>query len=156
MTLTLNAQTYSSEIKDEEIIEFMNYFFDESHVRGNDLIKEIKIVNRINIMENALDKYFSAENKLYLIKQTQKPKSKKWKNKFEHVNLIYEQWLNSENQTNKIAYTFSLPLFSIDKRRVLIYSGFFCGLLCGGSAFEIYEKQNDQWRLLEKVNEMAE
>ena len=74
MTLTLNAQTYSSEIKDEEIIEFMNYFFDESHVRGNDLIKEIKIVNRINIMENALDKYFSAENKLYLIKQTQKPK----------------------------------------------------------------------------------
>ena len=150
----------------------MNWVFTEEKVRGSDLMKIIRNLDSENVgfteqnfmdgssilfaKENALDSIFSNNDRLFLIEQTQKYKSEIWKNDFKGVHLIHEPKLNSKNQTDKIAYVFSLPLFSLDKSKVLIYQGFFCGLLCGGTAFYVYEKKNHSWSLIKKVGEASE
>ncbi|WP_136669320.1 hypothetical protein [Flavobacterium sp. H122] len=46
---------------------------------------------------------------------------------------------------NKGFYTMGLPLFSLDKKTVIITSGFHCGGLCGVGTTEIYKKVNGKW-----------
>lgn len=171
--LKSNAQTYSSLIKDEEINEFMNWNFTENKVRGNELMKTIRNLNVKNVdftdenfiddgssilftKENNLDSIFNLDDRLFLIEQTQKYKYEIWLDQFKDVKLIDKPKLNSNNQTDKIVYVFSLPLFSVDKSKVLIFEGFFCGILCGGTSYNIYEKKNGSWSLIKKVGEMAE
>ncbi len=35
------------------------------------------------------------------------------------------------NRVDKVLYSYSLPLFSTDKKYVIIIEAFFCGLVCG-------------------------
>jgi hypothetical protein len=42
----------------------------------------------------------------------------------------------------------SVPLISADGRYAILYSTVECGGLCGGSAFHLYEKINDDWKLI--------
>ena len=41
------------------------------------------------------------------------------------------------------SYTFSVPMFSLDKKSVIIYQDFFCGFLCSTSCIYLYQKKNN-------------
>lgn len=45
------------------------------------------------------------------------------------------------------SYTFSVPLFSLDKKSVIIYQDFFCGSMCSTACFYFYQKdQKGRWK----------
>ena len=55
-------------------------------------------------------------------------------------------WINyTKKYGNKGFYTIGLPLFSLDRKTVIIISGFHCGGLCGVGTTEIYKKVNGKW-----------
>lgn len=54
-------------------------------------------------------------------------------------------------------FSYSMPLFSFDKKRVLVIEGFYCGVACGGGAYYIYKQQtNGNWLIIKKFKEWSE
>jgi hypothetical protein len=45
------------------------------------------------------------------------------------------------------SYTFSVPLFSLDRKSVVIYQDYFCGALCSTSCIYLYQKdESGNWK----------
>ena len=57
----------------------------------------------------------------------------------------------------KTIFVYSLPLFSIDKKKAIIIKGFYCGFLCGGSAYYVYSKNDkNEWHVIKEFNVFGE
>jgi hypothetical protein len=45
------------------------------------------------------------------------------------------------------SYTFSVPMFSLDKKSVIIYQDYFCGFMCSTACIYLYQKNgNGKWK----------
>ncbi|CAD0009007.1 hypothetical protein FLAT13_04685 [Flavobacterium salmonis] len=48
------------------------------------------------------------------------------------------------------SYSFSMPLFSLDKKYTLVTQQFFCGLMCSDQCIYVYERdsQSNNWKAI--------
>jgi hypothetical protein len=105
-----------------------------------------------------LDTLFSRKDIDYFLQQIEGiTKQKYWEQPFLNSVLIDNVKLDSNRYAKKIMYLYSLPLFSADKKHVIIIKSFFCGFLCGGGAYYLYEKDiNNNWYLVRTLYEWGE
>lgn len=105
-----------------------------------------------------LDTIFSREDIDFFKKQIQGLRNRKyWKFKFENTIFDDEPELDSTNHTKKTIYNYSVPLFSVDKRKVIIIKRFYCGFLCGGGSCMLFVKNfNNRWVLTREMHQWGE
>ena len=105
---------------------------------------------------NKLTEYFNKDDADYFVRQINQQRKDKWQLKIKGIKLFDAIELIN-NRVDKVLYSYSLPLFSADKKYVIIIEGFFCGLVCGGGNYNLYERQLDNsWKKLKQFNEWAE
>jgi hypothetical protein len=174
-TLLLNSycfsQNYSSIIPDGIINELITYEIINSKKSNNDykiLRKRISkvpikwnnaIINILNIdtsltfeiQYNALidrDKQYNFglkkinelfnENDInYLKEQFDNELNKEWNLNLGKIKLI--------RNPKKRNYSYSIPLFNIEKNKAIIYKEFYCGSLCAYGSIEIYIFKDESW-----------
>ena len=169
MTFSSNSQTYSKVISDNEIINFINLDIQRDSIKGKKTIRRemYKLYEDAFFYKDSadlreiiyhLDTFFSRQDIDFFLEQIKKSKKRNtWKKAFINSTLVDNVELDSNNRVESVMYSYSLPLFSFDKRKVIIIKGFFCGLVCGGGATYIYERTNtNEWQLIKKLNEWAE
>src|SRR5688572_9337561 len=72
------------------------------------------------------------------------------------TNYIGRVKLGPVNRPEQVIWYYSLPLFTFNKKRAIIIKYFYCGLVCGGGAYYIYEKTNNGgWKLIGEINHWA-
>ncbi len=164
-----NSQTYSSIIDDEEIYNFLNWITIHDEKYSEENFKRKKISNKIlswqpeNFINNYEDQFenekflYQEENDLHLVfkkddqqfiyKQFTSLKDSIWHTEFSKSKLISQK----NKRTNYYAY--SIPLFSIDKKKAVIYCIFYCGDECAYGGYFIYSKINEtDWILIKDIN----
>jgi hypothetical protein len=100
--------------------------------------KSISFETRLHLFfEN--DTLFDNEDREFIKSQYETEIIKEWRIKFENVNIKKKPNLNYHGMT--------VPLFSKDKSKVIIWKYFYCGSLCGHSCIFIYDRigEND-WK----------
>lgn len=99
------------------------------------------------ILSHGIDSFFTREDiDFFLLQLDGITKRKHWKNPFINSILVNKIEQDENKKVEKVMFTYSLPLFSADKKKALIIKGFFCGLLCGGGATYIFKKNNNnEW-----------
>ena len=114
--------------------------------------------NRYKDISYNLDSIFSREDINFFKTQIKGLKKRThWETEFEGVTFDDNPSLDSTNHTKATVFYYSIPLFSLDKTKVIIIKGFFCGLLCGGGSYNLYIKQGQSsWLLFKKMNTWAE
>jgi hypothetical protein len=119
--------------------------------------KEIRLLDTSVLDDTAVVTLFSAGDRIFLRKQVAGAKSLYWKKQFPNTLLISEARLGRPKQLKNTIFSYSLPVFSIDGKRALILDNFFCGMVCGGSAYYICEFRDDgKWKVIKKFGELAE
>ena len=105
---------------------------------------------------NKLTQYFNKEDADYFVQQINQQRKDKWQLKIKGIKLFDTIELIN-NRVDKVLYSYSLPLFSANKKYVIIIEAFFCGLVCGGGEYNLYERQNDNsWKKEKTFNQWAE
>jgi hypothetical protein len=166
------AQTYSDLISDKEIIAFLAWEvnstkghsakrflsskrkvsrsileWDSLNFIKPDSLSEDDISVRFSYLfqkKNQIDTIFTAEDRQYFLEQFQSYKSSIWKFKLPKATLT--------SRKNKI-YFYSLPMFSKDRKYVIIRREYYCGSLCAYGGYFIYKKLNEnQWQHVKTVN----
>jgi hypothetical protein len=177
LCLTSSAQKYSSEIKDTAITNFMSWLlksdtsFKATRHVDNDILKlhsdnflyadsstlnNYQFANNIFNKKNKLTKYFNQDDAICFVRQINKQRKYKWNLKVKGTNFFNTIELIN-NRIDKVLYSYSLPLFSADKKYVIIIEAFFCGLVCGGGEYNLYERQTDNsWKKLKQFNNWEE
>ncbi|RXK60787.1 hypothetical protein ESA94_10005 [Lacibacter luteus] len=175
--LTSSAQKYSLVIKDSAIINFMQWLF-----QNDSSFKSVKQVNNkivrfhsdnfiytdssvlntdrfsqnIFRKENNLNEYFNAGDANYFAQQINQQFTDKWQLSIKRVMLLDSIKLIN-NRVDNVVYSYSLPLFSVDNKYTIIIEAFFCGLVCGGGEYNLYERGIDNtWKRIKSFNKWAE
>jgi len=181
-----SAQTYSKIVSDSEIISFITHTTKAAHVKAmsssiyplnvnefyysdsadlanksnsisNFIFKRYKTGKEITFTYH-LDTIFSRQDIDFFKTQIEGLQGEKnWKREFKHTFFDDAPELNERNLTQHTIYDYSIPLFSVDKKKVIVIKHFYCGLLCGGGAYELYIKNaNNKWKLVKKMYEWGE
>jgi len=131
------SQTYNSVTSDKEIYDFLSYIIkyenkyedeprfglkyisekiipweQDDFVRNESLEKDNKYIFKEEIR---IDTIFNAADKDFLKNQFNGSKAKIWQTKFKHSILA-----KNENETEENRYYYSIPLFSVDRKHVLV------------------------------------
>ena len=175
--LTSSAQKYSNVIKDTSITNFMTWLFKSDtsfkatkHV-DNDILKlqidnfiyvdpatlnKNQFVQNIFYEKNNLTQYFNQNDTKYFIRQINDQRKHKWNLKVKGIKLFDTIEL-VENKIDKVLFSYSLPIFSVDKKYIIIIEAFYCGLVCGGGQYNLYERQSgSSWKKVKVFNEWAD
>ena len=56
-----------------------------------------------------------------------------------------------KNRLKKDFYSYTIPLFSKDKSKAIIYKEFYCGSLCAYGTIEILEKKDNKWNFYDSM-----
>lgn len=166
------GQTYSNIISDQEIINFMNEMlklddFENTNVEMKKLILS-RIVNwqhssfvqktkneATNTPEfmgsgylfNTIDDSIITKGDInYFLEQNKYIKVKFWKNK-----LVNNQLVKKSNNDKIFKYSYSIPLFNLDKSKAVIYKGYIKNKLTRGFGYYLYHKVNGKWKLLKPI-----
>lgn len=175
--LTVSAQKYSHVIKDTAITNFMNWLFksDTSFKARRHIVTDIIKLRPGNFIyadsltlsnyeyaqnifnpKNKLTQYFNKEDAYSFVQQINHQRKDKWQLKIKGIQLFDTIELNN-NRVDKVLYSYSLPLFSADKKYVIIIEAFYCGLVCGGGDYNLYERQYDgSWKRIKQFNHWDE
>lgn len=171
------AQKYSKAVKDSSILNFMTWllqsdtsFKDKRHV-DNDILKlhpnnfifsdslasgNYLYAENIFSSKNQLKKYFNHSDAEYFVQQIEQQRKAKWQLKIKGIELFDTIELVN-NRADKVLYSYSLPLFSVDRKHVIIIEAFYCGLVCGGGDYNLYERQADNsWKRIKQFNHWDE
>jgi len=73
----------------------------------------------------------------------------KLRNKGERSSKFWERF--SEKYGKHEYFSISKPLFSVDKKTVIVSYGFHCGSLCGGGSTEIYRLVGKKWERIKTI-----
>ncbi len=60
----------------------------------------------------------------------------------------YNNWDKFHKECGEYILGYSVPIYTCDKTKLLIYRTTYCGALCGSGAISVYEKRNGQWTYL--------
>jgi hypothetical protein len=164
------GQTYSSLTTDKEIYDFLNWMtrtekkYDEEPFLSRKIINnEISSWHKFNFIKSdtinnysvfdrqylfskqtVSDTIFNTSDSEFLLQQFLAIKDSVWHNRFQNSKL-----LKSKNQLIPNRYYYSIPLFSIDKKYVLVHKIYYCGRLCGYLGYYIYKKiSNSRWEFM--------
>ncbi|KFF05794.1 hypothetical protein [Flavobacterium reichenbachii] len=105
----------------------------------------------------ALQNYFKPEDLKFVEKQYLRQKDSIWqKNDFEKFNItgpkeqtkISEHSKKGQRMGSYYSYSFSVPLFSLDKKYALVIQQFYCGLMCSDQCTYLYERDSisNNWK----------
>ena len=172
-----HAQTYSDHITDKEITVFFKELsagmnpkilnMDEELIdwMGPDLYGERDTLFQMGwltrgIFQNdTVQKLFDTEDLGFIKTQYDAISESTWHEKhfmaFELVDtLFYRKILSHSYNSKKIkkwyAYSFSMPLFNIEKNRVIIQQEYYCGYMCSKYCVYLYERvpEDKSWKLI--------
>ena len=155
------GQTYSSMIKDKEIYEFLDWLATNEKKLSEEPEGEIKIISyqiepwdsalllpldmaikyhvkypkRYLFNEEHVDTIFSIKEQKYLFKQFTSIKDTIWQRSFDNSKL----WDGKEQERENRHY-YSVPLYSRDRKYVLICKLYYCGNVCGYIGYYIYKR----------------
>ena len=175
--LTISAQKYSNVIKDTAITNFMTWLIKSDtsfkavrHI-DNDILKlhsdnfiysDSSTLKNYQFAQNIFNKklsltqYFNQEDAKYFVQQINKQRKAKWNLKIKGIKL-FDTIRLVNNRVDKVLYSYSLPLFSVNRKYVILIEAFYCGLVCGGGGYNLYERQHDNsWKRLKQFNHWDE
>lgn len=120
-------------------------------------------VHRGKVYTNGLDSIFSRADIDFFLNQIESFTSwNTWIRPFKNSSLIREADMADKNdyhkvKDGKVVFIYSLPLFSIDKRKAIIIKGFYCGFLCGGHGYYVYSlNEKNEWVMIKEFNVVGE
>jgi hypothetical protein len=175
--LSFQAQTYSNIISDQEIYDFLNWMTIEGSKYSEEPKWTKKRVSRRIYNWNAshfvldtnelerppnmmlmreylyksrggLDTLFTQKDRDFHYKQFTEIKDNVWHKQFSKSKLLI---FNKQVRPNR--YYYSIPLFSMDKKYVVVNRVYYCGPLCAhGGCFVFRKLDNDQWEFVTAVN----
>lgn len=161
LSIALNSQ--EKNISDVEIYEVINFVIKNGKTKFH---KEMSIITEDPNLRNdnyfdkkLLKQYFNEKDTNHILSQfaTSKDFSLSYKYitdlKIIHLDklLSYKKlkkgfWAVFEEKYGDEGFMFiGKPLFSLDKKRVIINYGYYCGGLCGKGSRILLKKNNDNW-----------
>jgi len=176
-SLVIAGQKYSTAVPDTAIFSFMSWLlksdtaFKATRQADNDMLKlqpvnfefadSLKLSNYLyaqNIFNkrNNLGSFFNQSDATFFIRQIENQQKRKWNLKIKGVKFVDTiEMVN--NRVEKVLYSYSMPLFTKDNKYVVIIEAFFCGLVCGGGDYNLYERQSgNTWKLVKQFNHWDE
>ena len=94
------------------------------------------------------DTIFKQLDKEFLFQQFNAIKDTVWHDSFSKSKL-----LKSKSQRKTNLYHYSIPLFSVDRKYLIIRREYYCGSLCAHGGYYVYRKTKDnEWEYLTSVN----
>jgi hypothetical protein len=98
--------------------------------------------------QGGLDTIFKQIDRTFIYKQFTAIKDTIWHEKFSKSKLLTGQ---KQRRTNK--YYYSIPLFSMDKKYVIIYRKYYCGDECAYGGYYVYRRlEPNKWEYITAVN----
>jgi hypothetical protein len=172
----VSAQTYSTVIPDNEIIDFVEWMakndgksekkFEKKERKLSARIipwKYHNIVSRYKTDEfdyleidrdylfkgsnGGLDTLFTQADRDFFLEQSDKINSDVWNRKVNGKKL--EQ---PDREGNSDMRFYSIPLFSRNKEYIFIYRGYDCGYECITGRYNLYKLDKGKWRLIISIN----
>lgn len=152
-----NLEVNGKEIKkvDRKIILWTDY---DIYGEQNLEIEKGSIISGI-LGYKALQTYFKPEDLKFIEKQYQNQKDSVWQqNDFKKFNIIDSKEKKKISEHSKkgqrmgsyYSYSFSKPLFSLDKKYALVTQQFFCGMMCSDQCIYVYQRdsQSNNWKAI--------
>ncbi len=173
------AQTYSDHVTDKEITTFFKQLsasmdqkikrMDEELIDWTypdlygerDTLYQMGWLTRGIFQNDTVLHLFDTEDLGFIKKQYDAIAESNWHEKhfmaFELVDTIFYRKILSHSYNNRkigkwYAHSFSMPLFSVDKKYVIIQQEYYCGYMCSEYCVYLYERVPDdkRWKLLAK------
>ena len=169
------GQTYSSLTTDNEIYDFLNWLtstekkYDEApYLKRKQIYYKIlhwnidnfvwKDTANIRFLEfdlqylfkkkNGVDTIFNKADQIFMLQQFTAIIDTTWQKPFHKSKIVFKKKQPKPNR-----YSFSIPLFSVDKKYVVIRKSYFCGDECGYSGYYVYRKKlKNKWEYLTCIN----
>ena len=172
------GQTYSSVISDKEIYDFLNwmtvndkkygeepklkrkhiYYKTLSWDTANFITKDTALINKyphfsiegqyLYQRRGGTDTIFKQKDRDFLFQQFAAIKDTIWHDRFSKSKL-----LSNKKQKRPNRYYYSIPLFSLDKKYVIIHRQYYCGNLCAHGGYYVYRRLgNNKWEYVTAVN----
>ncbi len=168
LCLSFQAQTYSTAISDREIYEFYNWLNQHEEKKGDEpkrgarrisehimswdstffIPKDTLLINgKLEIdhlgtylykPQRGIDTLFGNEDKEFHRQQSLAIKDSLWHGKFKRSKL-----LRRKKQVIPNRWYYSIPLFSLDRKYVVVQRVYYCGSLCAHGGCYIYKRRND-------------
>ena len=165
------AQKYSTVVDDSVIVNFMKWqLTSDTSLKGvrNVAIDIIQLnptdfkfpdslaLTTIDYMQNIfkkrnhLEKYFTEKDAVFFTGQIEAQIGFEWKLKIKKV--FFTNTAENENGHPSL-YSYSLPIFSPDKKYAIIVERYYCGVVCGGHDFNLYKRLPDNsWEKIKSLN----
>ncbi len=164
------AQRYSKMIADSSVHQFMQWYFsnqdsgqgirtvsldirkynadDFTPADSNLLRNDVRYITNIFNPRNQVNGYLKTEDGDFFLQQIRKQREAQWKLKWKGI-----RWLSPDAEASfhpgYTLFSYSLPLFTTGQRYVVLIKSFYCGLVCGGGEYMLFEKMGPgQWRKL--------
>ena len=172
------GQTYSSVTSDQEIYDFLNWMtvndskygeetkLKRKHIHykilgwdtANFIIKDTALNNQFQFFSieggylyqrhGGTDTIFKQQDRDFIFKQFTAIKDTVWHDKFSKSKL-----LTNKKQKRPDRYYYSIPLFSVDRKYVIIHRIYHCGSLCAHGGYYVYRRlENNKWEYVTAVN----
>lgn len=170
------GQTYSSIVSDQEIYDFLNWMtsnnrkYEEEptmkrkhiyyHIlrwdTTNFITKDTALINQsVSIDRRYLfqtrrgtDNLFDKQDREFMFEQFTAIKDTVWHSRFSKSKL-----LKHKKQLRPNRYYYSIPLFSVDKKYVILQRIYYCGSLCAHGGYYVYRRLDDKnWEFITAEN----
>ena len=151
MTWLIKSDTSFKAVRhiDNDILKLHsdNFIYSDSST-----LKNYQFAQNIFNKKLSLTQYFNQEDAKYFVQQINKQRKAKWNLKIKGIKL-FDTIRLVNNRVDKVLYSYSLPLFSVNRKYVILIEAFYCGLVCGGGGYNLYERQHDNsWKRLKQFN----
>jgi hypothetical protein len=171
LLLLISAQASSAQISTKEVALFFEELDKSTDLRINQIDKKVLkwehediyfkddgvpgIVIPGLMSPDSLKKYLSEEDFIFIDLQYKLFHDTSWRSQnFKNFKLldesdldkIYKNSLKRKSRKYQYSYSFSLPLFSEDRKTVIFKQVFYCGFLCSTECIYLYRKsENNIW-----------
>lgn len=99
-----------------------------------------------------LDSIFTSKDIEYMKAQ----KNQFFKFKLDQSKFEYKTFISKDSLDISKSYPYcyiSFPVFTADKNKFIIRTGYVCGALCAEDAIFIYEKRGTDWKIIKVINQ---
>lgn len=176
---TVMAQRYNKLIPDSTIHQFMKWYFsnqdtgqgirtvsldirtynadDFTLADSNLLSTDVRYITNIFNPRNRVNGYLKTEDGAYFLQQIRKQREARWAFKWKGIRWMSPDAEGMSYHPGYTLFSYSMPLFTSDHQHVILIKSFYCGLVCGGGAYMLFEKTGPgQWRKLTTYSQWDE
>lgn len=172
------GQTYSTVITDKEIYNFLNWmtqsekkYSEEPRLKfkqifyrmitwdtANFIAKDTALLNKYPYFDlddkflfqrsSGTDTIFKHADRTFLFQQYNAIKDSVW-----HQPFAGSKLLKDKNQKMPNRYYYSIPLFSLDRKYVILRRHYYCGNLCAYGGYYIYKRiAENKWEYVTSIH----